>query len=593
MSVWKEDVRHITQKGLPVDKSLRKPWYLLDLEGRLVEYWSKFMTLLLIYTALVTPYRIGFIPIDSLYWTYFEYCVSLVFFIDLVMNCVLPYYDSAKNLVVQPKKIFFTYFFSWFFPDLLACLPFALFLKSDKQYNSMIRVARLPRLYKLIKITKLLRVVKVMKHSSQILKQVNRLLRLSTSVERFFWFIFTYSFLIHLVACLWAFIGFYDDTSINWISIGNYSDKDNLDLYIISVYWTIATVSTVGYGDIVAENLNEKIFCISVMTLGIIFYSYSISSLTNLLSNVDLRQSKLNNQMFILDRITAEYKLNLKFYSEISQALEHNCNNAKSDIDELLIDLPRNLGNQLTIAVYEKQITNNVFFDQRTTMFVAWVAQRLNFFKCKANNTIYSRGDRADQMYFIITGSVEFLLEENKEKLPFLQLEKDYFFGEIDLIYSEHKNRTFSVRSMSDCEMLVLSRENFNLMLENFLEEGLEIIENIKKRSLRVNADYIEALESIKTQSFLQPRRSEPLRDMEKFGNSAKEEFMKHPRKKNMFKKIFEEKRNVKEQRIKKIMLQISALEKIVRETRDLADCTQVKMVYKYPEYREKYCPHV
>jgi len=43
-----------------------------------------------------------------------------------------------------------------------------------------------------------------------------------------------------------------DVTEHNWIAAGGYSDFSTYDLYVSSLYFTVTTIVTVGYGDITA-----------------------------------------------------------------------------------------------------------------------------------------------------------------------------------------------------------------------------------------------------------------------------------------------------------------------------------------------------
>ena len=45
--------------------------------------------------------------------------------------------------------------------------------QGNKNYSSLIRVARLPRLYRLLKIAKLARVIKVIKYRGRFLRHMN------------------------------------------------------------------------------------------------------------------------------------------------------------------------------------------------------------------------------------------------------------------------------------------------------------------------------------------------------------------------------------------------------------------------------------
>lgn len=45
------------------------------------------------------------------------------------------------------------------------------------------------------------------------------------------------------------------------------------------MYWSAATIMTVGYGDIVPTNDDELIICNVVMIVGICVFTYNLSSL--------------------------------------------------------------------------------------------------------------------------------------------------------------------------------------------------------------------------------------------------------------------------------------------------------------------------
>lgn len=594
-SLWKNDILNITKRDFIVINDYHKPWFVITPDNTYVEYWSRFMTMLLIYTALVTPYRVAFIEMDDNVWLVVEYMVSGFFFMDFCLNCFLAFYDREKVLIVEPKKIFVNYLFSWMIFDLFACLPFTLIFDSKGQYNSVVRVARLPRLYRLIKITKLLRVVKVMRNGNQILKHMNTLFKISASFERLFWFVFTYIVLIHLVTCMWVFLARIDSSFVNWINTSNFHDYQNFELYLVSLYWAVTTFATVGYGDIVPVNLVEKIYVCVVMTIGIIFYSYSISSLTNVLSNLDIRKSKLSQQYMTLDMIANNFKINSAFYQQISQALEYIYSNSHYDIDELTVDLPTTLSNQLLAVIYETKIKNNIFFEKKSTGFVGWVASRLKSSKMNPRTFLYHEGDYAHQMYFIIKGVVEFVIIAEKQVFPYLELGSDYYFGEMDLLFSEKKIRMNTVRTVEECEFLTLNCDNFFLLLTTFEDEAVEICMKSKDRLERANMRYIDALYNIEHKLPIKKTRSLPKNQGNEESHGRFSSYHPFPEKEsphknlNLFNKIIETKYKIKDNRMTNIIRKIDEMEDNSYELRYLAEQIKDEMSRKYPRFKDKY----
>ena len=60
-----------------------------------------------------------------------------------------------------------------------------------------------------------------------------------------------------------------------------------MELYAASVYFTMQTLTTVGYGDIVIVRIGERMLCILLQFIGVIFFSFASGSLTNIISNMD------------------------------------------------------------------------------------------------------------------------------------------------------------------------------------------------------------------------------------------------------------------------------------------------------------------
>jgi len=57
--------------------------------------------------------------------------------------------------------------------------------------------------------------------------------------------------------------------------------------YIAAVYWVITTFTSVGYGDISGYTLEERIFQIALMMIGIAFYGYMIGTFQNLFNEIE------------------------------------------------------------------------------------------------------------------------------------------------------------------------------------------------------------------------------------------------------------------------------------------------------------------
>lgn len=113
--------------------------------------WDLIIAFMLIFTALVSPYRIAFVDVDTLEWTVIETIIDCIFGVDLLLNFFFAYYDNQDDIVDSRKKIAMSYLKGWFFIDLLTILPISQILNTS-DFGNLSKIARLPKLYRLIKV---------------------------------------------------------------------------------------------------------------------------------------------------------------------------------------------------------------------------------------------------------------------------------------------------------------------------------------------------------------------------------------------------------------------------------------------------------
>jgi hypothetical protein len=80
------------------------------------------MTVLLIYTALVTPVRISF-PDKGNTMKILDYITDVLFMTDIFINFLTAYEDEQGTIIYAKKAIARYYIKSWFFIDIISSLP--------------------------------------------------------------------------------------------------------------------------------------------------------------------------------------------------------------------------------------------------------------------------------------------------------------------------------------------------------------------------------------------------------------------------------------------------------------------------------------
>ena len=190
------------------------------------------------------------------------YAIDFLFLVDIIIIFNSSYFDEDYETVTDRKLIAKKYLKGWFAIDFFAIFPFDFFTQGHShtsEYSDFIRVARIGRMYKLLKLARLLRILKILKERSKILRYLREFLQIGIGFERVTIFLCSFLMLCHIITCLWVFATqFVAEEELSWIVGGDFGELDTADRYLVSLYFTITTITTVGYGDISATNATER-----------------------------------------------------------------------------------------------------------------------------------------------------------------------------------------------------------------------------------------------------------------------------------------------------------------------------------------------
>jgi hypothetical protein len=254
--------------------------------------------LLIFYSILIIPYRIGFQVHTTTGENLFDDVVDLIFFIDIVVAFNTAYVDQlTENVVTDRQKIALKYLQLWFWIDLASSIPFdTVFRLTMGNVSSALSTLRLIKIFRLTRMLKLIRFFKL----SKIGKLVDSL-NINPALLGVQKLILQICFVAHIVACFWHFIttsdvrihdkeGATDSLRPNpdgatWTATFGYENKPKGAVYVAAFYWTISTMLSIGYGDITGTNKAERIYCIFTMVLGGVMFGAVIAQVTRLIES--------------------------------------------------------------------------------------------------------------------------------------------------------------------------------------------------------------------------------------------------------------------------------------------------------------------
>lgn len=225
--------------------------------------------------------------------------------------------------------------------------------------------------------------------------------------------------------------GFEEDAPETWIYQNGFQDLDNGDLYIRAFYFTVTTITTVGFGDITPGTNSEMIFGIVVMISGVIAFSYATGALSSILSNMDDSTARLKAKIEVLDDIRGDYKIGPALYEELRQSIQYEVTRDVSNVVKFIDSLPHRLKIELSVKIHREIIMNIPFFKERPRDFIAYIGPMLKPQRSKENDFVFLAGEPLLKIYFLSKGVCGYVLPEF-QNVVYITIEKGDTFGLID-----------------------------------------------------------------------------------------------------------------------------------------------------------------
>jgi hypothetical protein len=356
-------------------------------DGRCTRIWDEVQLLLLLYLAVVVPYRIGFNadtePGDPFFVV--DVLVDLYFVIDTITGFFRAYYDDDGMLQYRPmKKLAWRYGSSrWFLIDLVSCLPvnYVHFLyEQDKseasteetfRANKVLRLLRLFRLLRLLRLTRLQRIIDRHEEEVQQYADVIRMMRTGIFI---LW-------ITHVVACVWYFAGNEETGELNpdgttvrgWVereygpaedSPGNVNGTVP-NRYVASLYYAAMTMTTVGYGDITPATTVERMTSVVCMMLGGYIFGIVVGIMSEITRNASFGESFKDMELGKVISLLRANDVPPSVSKRIrSYFVQHYLRHSAVDVAELLCLLPESLRDDLASHLNPPWVTAKTLADE-------------------------------------------------------------------------------------------------------------------------------------------------------------------------------------------------------------------------------------
>ena len=269
--------------------------------------------------------------------------------------------------------------------------------------------------------TKLLKIFKCFSDNNRALSKLLNLLFKSDFIEEksdIILAIFVFVVSTNFGTCIFIFLG--KNVYPSWINTMKLENESFSNIYICSLYYLVTTITTVGYGDISGNSIQEIIFQIILLIIGTCAYSYLITSASNFIKKENEKTIAFENKLKILKEIKlSNPHLQDTLYEKVLRFIRYKKNTEKNKQTIIINSLPYSLRNSLIIEMYKPIINNFIIFKglENSNCIVQLVTAFKPIYSIK-NDILFQEGDFIEEVIFVKTGvvSLEIGIDLNKPK---------------------------------------------------------------------------------------------------------------------------------------------------------------------------------
>ncbi|MBC97645.1 MAG: hypothetical protein CME63_07845 [Halobacteriovoraceae bacterium] len=255
------------------------------------------------------------------------------------------------------------------------------------------------------------------------------------------------------------------------------ANMDRTSYYIECFYWTVTTLTTVGYGDITPKTNAGRIYTMFVMFIGVGVYGFVIGNISRIFAESARYKEQGREKFAELNAFMKYYHIPSKLQSAVFNYYGHLYNKRLSDNDtQIISELPHALKQELQVFMNMKLIRNLPVFQFCSIACLREVSGALEQKFYSPGDTIINIGEIGDEMFIIGHGIVDVITDDGK---TVAQLHEGQFFGEAALI--QETTRNANIRASAYTDLYRLSKDDFIQIIRHY-PELLDSIKSVTHR---------------------------------------------------------------------------------------------------------------
>ncbi|TYG81029.1 hypothetical protein ES288_D02G264600v1 [Gossypium darwinii] len=441
--------------------------------------WETFMVMLVFYSSWVYPFEVAFLSSSAPRKLYMaDNIVDLFFAIDIVLTFFVAYIDTRTQLLVrESKKIAIRYLSTWFLIDVISTIPFEA-LGYLFTGNSRVGIS-----YSLLGLLRFCRLRRV----KQLFTRLEKDIRFSYFWIRCARLLAVTLLAIHCAGCLYYLLADrYPQQGRTWLGSvhPNFRETSLWIRYISAMYWSITTMTTVGYGDLHAVNTMEMIFIIFYMLFNLGLTAYIIGNMTNLVCEGTRRTMEFRNSIEAASQFVSRNRLPPRLKEQI---LAYMCLRFKAESlnqQQLIEQLPKSIYTGICQHLFLPTVEKVYLFNGISREVLQHLVAKMKAEYLPPREDVIMQNEAPDDVYIIVSGEVEIINCDMEREMVVGTLQSGDMFGETCALCCRPQRFTYRTKTLS--QLLRLKTTDLIESMQTKHEDNVAIFKNLLQHNKRL-----------------------------------------------------------------------------------------------------------
>ncbi|XP_055112316.2 potassium voltage-gated channel subfamily H member 6 isoform X3 [Symphalangus syndactylus] len=386
--------------------------------------WDWLILLLVIYTAVFTPYSAAFLLSDQdesrrgacgytcSPLTVVDLIVDIMFIVDIIINFRTTYVNTNDEVVSHPRRIAVHYFKGWFLIDMVAAIPFDLliFRTGSDETTTLIGLLKTARLLRLVRVA----------------RKLDRYSEYGAAV-------------LFLLMCTFALIA-------HWLAC-------------------ICSLTSVGFGNVSPNTNSEKVFSICIMLIGSLMYASIFGNVSAIIQRLYSGTARYHTQMLRVKEFIRFHQIPNPLRQRLEEYFQHAWSYTNGiDMNAVLKGFPECLQADICLHLHRALLQHCPAFSGASKGCLRALAVKFKTTHAPPGDTLVHLGDVLSTLYFISRGSIEIL----RDDVVVAILGKNDIFGEPVSLHAQPGKSSADVRALTYCDLHKIQRADLLEVLDMY-----------------------------------------------------------------------------------------------------------------------------